>query len=352
MSEWSNVVSTAVLEASGSTTSTSGTTLAPTTGSNVLTANDVAISGWIQRIAASSTVVFTTPGGWTRLADWGATSEAEHLDLEYKLNPATGATLGPTLSSDTTTTSAAGAIIVLKSAPPITDQSNYLLEGSLSLKLNTLDFTLIDCPTTIENQSGVTLSAPGDYPDWVGTITAVTGADVVQLNSGHHYQICVATNTQSPNFTNSPYDLSSSPATNTADFLLTQGGDFIQLQNGSGNLLLQSSVQEAGYSDLRITTQVGSVGPPVTLTSIGYVTVHAAQYTAAGVRLSPDAVGFWPGMTFKLTSNNLANWITAPGGLYTIATITVTYEGVPPIPVYEIQFGDRIQTLAEWTAAH
>jgi len=125
LSEWANVASAAPLDASGSTSATSGTTLAPTTSGNVITAGDVALTAWMQRAAGA--VTFTTPGGFTRLIDNGSDgTHTVHLDIEYRLNPATGAPLGPTLTSTGTTTSAVGAITVLKKAPDPVDLTAFL----------------------------------------------------------------------------------------------------------------------------------------------------------------------------------------------------------------------------------
>lgn len=339
LSEWSNVLSLSALEASGTATATSGTTLAPTTTGNVLTSGDVAISAWIQRLAGSSTVTFTTPASWTRLVDNGSSSFAQHLDAEYLLNPTTGATLGPTLTSTgTTSSSASGAIVVLKAAPPMADQSAYIEYGSIAVKLNTLDFALIDCPVPIQNSSTVTLSSPGDFPDWSGTVARVEAADLVDLQTGHSLQRITATNSAMLNFTSAPFDLTDNPVANVDDIWQLENGDLFELENGSGNWLLEDSIEQAGYAGLSIITQNGSTAP-ATLTTIGTLRCYQA--------------GLWPGMTFKLTSSNLAKWILAPGNLYTVQTITVTYQGAgPPSPVYDIQFGDRIQTLAEWTKAH
>jgi hypothetical protein len=339
MSEWANVAAVGYLETSGTATATAGTTLAPTTSGNVVTAGDLAISAWIQQIAVGGVVTFTTPGGFTRLIDSGAEAgnPIAHIDAEYEINPGTGAPLGPTLTSTGTTSSAAGAIVVLKAAPPVADQSAYLDYDSFSLKLNTLDFNLVDCPTIQQPMSTVTLSSPGEYPDWVGTVANVRAVNRTNLPDGHQIQTISATNTQLPNFTNAPYDLTDNPSANTEDVWGLENGDTWGLENGAAEWGLESSVQEDTYLDLSIGSQVGATSPAIRLTTLGYVTVYRP--------------GMWPGMTFKLTSSNLASWITAPGSLYTIQSIEVRYRGAPPVAFYELQFGDLIQTLAEWTAA-
>src|ERR1700730_6180275 len=133
LSEWANVSTIGTLDAtSGTATATSGTTLAPTTGTNLATTGDLAISAWIQEKAGAAAVTFTTPGGFTRLIDNGADATLDtHIDVEYKINPATGATLGPTLTSTATTTNAAGAIIVLKPTAPAVTQTSFLKYGSM-----------------------------------------------------------------------------------------------------------------------------------------------------------------------------------------------------------------------------
>jgi hypothetical protein len=127
LSEWANVKSSVALDTSGTAAATSGTTLAPTTTGNVAATREVAISGWKQMASSAGTVTFTTPGGWTRLADNGSDATNNfHMDIEYQLNPATGAPLGPTLTSSQTSLDARGAIVVLNPAPPAQDFTTFL----------------------------------------------------------------------------------------------------------------------------------------------------------------------------------------------------------------------------------
>jgi len=127
MSEWSGVVSASSLEASGTATSVAGTTITPTATSAVLSSGDLAIAFWAQAIAAPGTVTFTSPTGWTRLADNGSTSANGHSDIEYLLNPTINQTLAPTITSSTATNpSSAAAVIVLKRAPQAVDMSAFI----------------------------------------------------------------------------------------------------------------------------------------------------------------------------------------------------------------------------------
>jgi hypothetical protein len=131
MSEWANVVYSAAaldaLDTTGGASATSGTTLTPTTTGPVATATGVGVSAWRQHIAPLAAAVFTTPGGWTRLADNGADATYNgHLDIEYRLTPAQGAQLGPVLTSNQTSTDAVGVIIVLKKAHDPVDMTPYL----------------------------------------------------------------------------------------------------------------------------------------------------------------------------------------------------------------------------------
>ena len=179
LSEWSNVASAAALEASGTATATSGTTLVPTTSGNVLSVGDLALAGWFQNHSAG-VATFTTPAAWTKLADNGTLSRVYHLDLEYQINPATGATLGPTLTSTATTNTAAGLIVVLKAAPPVTNQTAFLKYGSLAVKRNTADFQLID-PAVIPTLGDPVVFAD---PTWNGRMISVLEADIVDRPTG------------------------------------------------------------------------------------------------------------------------------------------------------------------------
>ena len=144
VSEWAGLSATGVLDSTvGVATATSGTTLAPATGGNLTISGDLAISAWIQKVAPSQLVTFTTPPGFTRLCANPA-NQIEHMDAEYEINPAIGTPLVPTLTSTGTTTSAAGVVIVLTAAPPVGDQTAYIQNNSMVLKRNTADFALID----------------------------------------------------------------------------------------------------------------------------------------------------------------------------------------------------------------
>lgn len=113
LSEWTSVNATSVLtDWGGDATATAGTTLSVNSSSKPLRySGDLAIAAWIQYTGASNTATFTTPAGWTRLADNGSTTATEHLDIEYQIGPPVGLVNSVVLTSNQTTSSAAGFVI-------------------------------------------------------------------------------------------------------------------------------------------------------------------------------------------------------------------------------------------------
>jgi hypothetical protein len=317
LSEWANVRSSSVVETSGGASATSGTTLAPTTTGNVLTAGDLAISAWYQFIGVSAVVAFTTPGGFTRLVANGAVNGFDHLDAEYKINPATGATLGPTLTSDHTTSSAAGVIVVLLAAPPVVDQTAFLKYGTLAQKLNTADFQLID-PATIPSLGDPVVLT---NPTWSGRVVSVTRSDIVDHASGHKLVTIAATNQTAAGATTAPGDLSDVVA--GGHILLESGSGALLLEDGSGYLLLEGT--SFSYQGLSVSSTQNIDG---TVTTYGVVTVFET--------------GFAAGQTFNLTSGNLGYSSQA----FVITNVTNTFIGAnPPSPAYLIEFGDPYLSL-------
>jgi len=125
LSEWSGVASASVLDTSGTATAVAGTTLTPSTAAAVVNPGELAVVGWTQKIA-TNTATFTSPSGWTRLADSGALSRDTHLDAEYLIGPNSGPPLAPVLTSNRTTTDAGGVIVLLKRAPQAVDMSAFI----------------------------------------------------------------------------------------------------------------------------------------------------------------------------------------------------------------------------------
>lgn len=321
ISEWSGVHLAGTLDvAATGATATSGTTLALTTGGNVPTTGDIAIAAWIQKVI-TGVVTFTTPAGFTRLCANPA-SQIEHMNAEYKVNPATGAPLAPTMTSNTTTISAAGVLVVLKPIPAAVDQSTKLKYGSLTAKLNTLDFALQDPVTEPVLGDAVTMTTPS----WSGKVVAVTRADVVDLKSSHKLISVAAVNSST-----APGGAPPGPLTDTATgggFLLQESAFKLLLEDGSGFLILEDG-GNFGYKNLYVRT---------TQNLDGTTTTHGSLITYTA--------GFLPGMTFLLTSSNLGYSAQA----FTITNVTTTWQGLQQ-PAYVIEFGTAIQTLANLIAA-
>lgn len=343
LSEWSGIVSTSAVEASGSATATSGTTLTPQTSGPSLTSTDAAISAWIQRVSGS-TVNFTSPSGYTRLADDGSSNLTKHLDIEYRLNVPLGIQ-SPTLTSDTATlTTAVGFTIALKAAPPKTDQTAYIRNDSMQWKLNTGDFVLVQGGRyMLEDGSGFYQleDGSGDYildtylpqlgdpvvwtgdgtrgnPSWNGRVVNVQTHDLDDVLTNYRLVDVAATNTSAAPGGSAPGDLSDVPT-----------GGFYQLEDGSGNYLLEDGT---GYYTLE-GTSFGYRGLSVqkTQNQDGTVTTYGQATVFEG--------GFAAGQPFNLTSQNQGY----SAQQFTIQNVTNSW--VDQMPVYLLEFGDPYQTL-------
>ncbi len=205
-----------------------------------------------------------------------------------------------------------------------------LLYASITLKLNTIDFALLD-PAAIPALGDAIVTTD---PAWSGTVAAVTTSDVVDLRNSHVIATVTATNANAlPNDT-APFDLSDVPGDSTSEWELEDGSGPWLLESGTdfapGSWLTEAALAY-GYSGLSVRSMAGS--PPTTL---GRCTVQQP--------------GLRPGNTVHVTSLNQGLSAVA----YQVNQASVTWpQGVsPPLPVYLIEFGDTPQTLAAWTLAH
>ena len=341
MSEWSGVVSASYLDASGTATATAGTTLVPTTVAALVATKSLVIAGWMQQIAGSATVNFTSPTGFTRLIDTSALTRFQHLDIEYMTNPTPGAILGVTLTSDTTTTQAAGGVIVLTPQISTTDQTAYLQYGSVTEKQNTADFSLLlggkyeledgSGGYLLEDGSGYylldtyvpTLGDPVAFtnPTWNGRVVDVTKADLVDRLTNYQLATVAATNQTVAGVTTPPGDF--------ADVLT--GGKY-ELEDGSGGYLLEDG---SGYYLLEGTSfSYRGLSVKSTQNIDGSVTTYGM--------LTAFEPGFAAGQTFNLTNANLG-YVAQP---FLITNVTTTFVGAnPPTPEYLIEFGSAYLTL-------
>ncbi len=344
MSEWSNVLAASAVDASGGASATSGTTLAVPTTTSLTGGRDLAISGWFQRVAAAGAITFTTPAGFTRLADDAAgVTFQEHIDLEYSLSPSPGIPLGPTLTSTATTTSAVGITIAFLGGNPIIDQTAYIKYGSVALKQNTADFALLlgghiqleDGSGNIQLEDGsgsllLDLLPPslGDpvtiaNPTWNGRVVSVTQTDITTMLTNYQEVAVTATNQTAAPVTTPPGNLSDALSLAGGHILLEDGSGGIQLEDGSGVLLLENTV--FSYSGLSVKRTQNIDG---TVTTYGTVTVYEA--------------GFAAGQTITITSRNLGLVASS----YLITNVTDTFFGAASTSgAYVIEFGDPYLSL-------
>jgi hypothetical protein len=177
-----------------------------------------------------------------------------------------------------------------------TDLTAAVAWGSMTCKLNTLDFTLVDPAYTpvIGDAAALTI------PSWSGTVVSVAKEDPVD-RAGHVRVTVSATNQVVATASAAPFGLSDAPDGSTT--------------YGYRKLKLQTSQNQDGT-----TTQHGS-----------------CQISQAGI---------WPAMTFLLTSANQG--LSAVG--FSATNVTVTWPRAD-IPQYALEFGDPIVTMAVWAAS-
>jgi len=217
--------------------------------------------------------------------------------------------------------------LTTEAASVAADLTNYLLYSSMTLKLNTFDFALINPPIgSYELGAMVTTTDPA----WTGTVVAATLADPVDLRNNQSVVILTATNARAlPNDT-APFDLSDVPGDSTFKYLLEDGTSHLLLEAGTDyagttGVYLMEGALAYGYSGLSVRTQSATSGPNVTL---GRATVQQP--------------GLRPGNTFALTSLNQALAAKA----YQITQATITWPTAQPVT--QIEFGDTPATLALW----
>ena len=273
----------------GANNSTSGTTLA-LTGSGVAAIGTLTLAIWVQLVSAA-TATFTSPLFYSQLATDGPTSSTLHIDIEFQVVPVSG-TPNVTMTSNRTTTSSVGIIANVVAPAAAVDQSAFIEYGSMTMKLNTLDFALIDPATMPAIGDNVTVTTPS----WSGKVVSVAPSDIVNLASGHKLVRVTATNATVATPASAPYGLSDAP-------------------NGSTTF---------GYRALAVVN---------TLTAAGVYSVYGT--------LTTQTLGFAPGQTFNLTSSNLGYSAQA----FLITNVTITWDGAASIsPSYFIEFGTAIAT--------
>jgi hypothetical protein len=361
MSEWSNVQRAfGNFDAATTGSSTSGTTLALSAGP-LLSPGDLVLAAWSQLIGVAGAVTFTTPSGFTRLADNQTDVTTTHLDIEYLLAPAQGSTVNPTLTSSGTTTSAAGMLIALLPAPGTVELTDYIAYGSLSVKKNTFDFMLIDPPVDLSYGNKAVTPSLGDpvtltEPLWSGRVVDITFDTINQrasLIDPHRYVKVTAINSDPDPGGVAPGDL-----TDDADFPIS--GGHLLLEDGSGALLLDdgSISLESGFGDILLEDGSGHLLTQDS-TGKGYLLLEESTfaYQSVSIRQSQSQDGsttyygtattyqggYKAGQAIFVYSANLQTFV----GTFIITNVTTTWQrgGDNPVPIYLIEFGDEQQTM-------
>lgn len=210
-----------------------------------------------------------------------------------------------------------------------------------SLKLNTADFELylggrhlLESSTLdghlLEDGSGVRLldtviPSLGDpvtftNPTWSGRVVSVTSQDIVDKRTNYNLVTIAATNQSAAPGGTAPGAFSDVPA--GGRYQLEDGSGFYLLEDGSGYYLLEGT--SFGYRHLSVKESQNQDGGKTTYGS-----------------LETFETGFLAGQTITVTSVNLGIAETS----YTITNVTTSFIGVPPTPVYLVEFGDAYPTL-------
>lgn len=357
-SDWSNSTNPLLPKypldaAQGTITSTSGATLTGSTGSNAEPLNqkvefsgDLVITGWMQSTAAPSTPTFTSPSGFTRLIDNGSTSLSQHMDVEYQVGPAVGNPVVVTLTSTSSSSSAAGSIWVFKAGAPALDVTSSLGHGSVALKMNTADFSLVYGGHYLleDNSGGYLLEDGSGYylldnyvpqlgdpvtftnPTWSGRVTSVNRRDITTRLTNYMQVDVEAINSSTAPGGTAPGDFSDQTSTEAAHYGLEDGSGAYLLEDGSGYYLLESTT--FACKELSIRTSQNQDG---TTSTYGSLITYETGYAA--------------GQLIHITSGNLG----AVAEPYMITNVTNTFYGASatgqPTPAYLIEFGDAYQTL-------
>lgn len=229
-----------------------------------------------------------------------------------------------------------GTTISVESTPgggSYVDLSAYIVRKFLTVKVNTLDFTLNNPPAgSTQLTAGVKLTDPA----WSGTIASVMTSDRVAWRSGIKLVTVSATNAKALVADTAPFDISDVPtATPPFDYLLEDGSGHYLLEDGTdfapGAYMLEGALSYDCFN-LSVRTSVNATagGPPQTQG-----------------RASLYQPGLRPGNIFNLTSLN-QGYSAAP---FEVTQVTITWPS-PTRPEYSIEFGDTPQTLSAWTLAN
>jgi hypothetical protein len=175
----------------------------------------------------------------------------------------------------------------------VVDQQLYIYAGSMTLKRNTLDLSLINPATVPTLGDAVTMT----NPTWAGHVASIKKSTLTD-KQGNKIITISATNDDEAAASAAPWNLSDTP-NNTTTF-------------GYREL----TVEETDNTDDTITTN-GSC-----------IVFHE---------------GLWPGMTVQLTSSDLGYSATD----FTVTDVTVTWLKADQA-AYNIQFGDPIVTMSVW----
>src|SRR6266568_3941310 len=303
MSEWANVSYVGTQDFPvASTITSSGTTLS--LSGLVSSPGDLALAVFLQMIAVTGAVTFTTPGGFTRLKDNSADNLGLHFDLEYQINPSQRALIPTMTSSTATNPGAAGALLLLKAATSALDMTSDLGSAGATFKLNTADLRLVQGGhLLLEDGSGGYLLEDGSgyylldnytpqlgdpaaitNPTWSGRVVSVERIDILDARTNYRDIAITAINS-----TAAPGGIA------PGDFSDVAGGGYYLLEDGSGHLLLEDG--SGGYLLEGTAFTYRRLSVKTSQNQDGTVTTYGSLQTFEG--------GFAPGQAFLLTSQNL-----------------------------------------------
>lgn len=334
----------------------SGNTLTVNAGAAPASSGGLSITAYMDR--GTVDVDASTPGAGWLSGGFNTNSASTHGGGDYKLNPTTGVADSELITVAMPIVSALAAQIVFFAAPtaiapPSTtlsvvtnvsdfelesglghilmedgnalaleestaaDQTAYLMYGSMTLKLNTFDFALLDPVVVPSLGDSVTMTVPS----WFGTIASIGSSDPVD-RGGHQVVTVTATNANPALASAGPFNLSD--VAGSSYELLKEDGGRILLEDASGAIATEDLAYS--YSGLSVKVSQNTDG---TTSTAGQCTIRQT--------------GLWPAQTFLLTS---ANQHYAAQN-FSVTNVTVGWDGLQ-VPYYRIEFGSPIVTMSVW----
>lgn len=198
------------------------------------------------------------------------------------------------------------------------DVSAQLVDHSMTLKFNTLDYALLD-PGGSLGFGAVTLTDDVADISWTGTCVAMEARTAVDKISGHSFLVCSAVNTTVALSKTALFDLSDVP-TDTTTVLDTEASGQFELESGLGHLLTEGTYSKSDWNNLSFRQQNNA---NATSAQYGQVTVFRH--------------GLLTGDQIQVTTADINNQYL-PVQVFTVNQVTVTWPA--KVATYLVEFGN------------